>query len=34
MKINYDYVVVANKTSEHFTTLKELRKLNYKGCIS
>lgn len=33
IKINYDYVIIANKTSEHFATLRELRKLNYKGVV-
>ena len=32
-KINYDYIIIANKTSEHFNTLKKLKKLNYKGVV-
>tara|TARA_B100000925_G_scaffold282956_1_gene256343 strand:- start:884 stop:1801 length:918 start_codon:yes stop_codon:yes gene_type:complete len=32
-KINYDYIIIANKTSEHLNTLKKLKKLNYKGII-
>ena len=32
-KISYDYIVIANRTSEHFSTLAKLYKLNYKGVV-
>ena len=32
-KINYDYVIIANKTSEHFDTLNKLKELNYTGVV-
>jgi len=32
-EVNYDYVIIANRTSEHFATLVELKKLNYKGVV-
>lgn len=30
---NFDYVVVANKTNEHYTSLRELEESNYSGVI-
>ena len=32
-KTEYDYVIIANRTSEHFSTLEELKELNYNGVV-
>ncbi len=31
--ISYDYIVIANKTSEHYSTVNELIELNFKGIL-
>ena len=31
--ISFDYIVIANKTSEHYDTLKKLKNFNYQGTI-
>ena len=30
---NYEYIIIANKTSEHFSTLNELKDLNFEGIV-